>query len=86
MSWFDIEDHDRTRCERVHVRTWLSRPRWPRFGRVINFFKGASLPDPHRLFNSGLEAKTSRSIDLHEGDAMNASHLKALVRAAVAQQ
>jgi hypothetical protein len=50
----------------------------------INFFKGASLPDPHRLFNSGLEAKTSRSIDLHEGDAINGSHLKALVRAAVA--
>ena len=50
----------------------------------INFFKGASLPDPHRLFNSGLEAKTSRSIDLHEGDAINGSHLKALVQAAVA--
>src|SRR5215475_3896599 len=50
----------------------------------INFFKGASLPDPHGLFNGGLEAKTSRSIDLHEGDAINISHLKALVRAAVA--
>ena len=50
----------------------------------INFFKGASLPDPHRLFNSGLDARTSRSIDLHEGDAINASHLKALARAAVA--
>src|SRR5262245_3797160 len=50
----------------------------------INFFKGASLPDPHGLFNSGLEAKTSRSIDLHDGDAINDSRLKALVRAAVA--
>jgi hypothetical protein len=50
----------------------------------INFFKGASLPDPHRLFNSGLEAKTSRSIDLHAGEIMNGLHLKALVRAAVA--
>src|SRR4051812_7975462 len=30
----------------------------------INFFKGASLPDPSHLFNSGLEAKNSRSIDL----------------------
>jgi hypothetical protein len=50
----------------------------------INFFKGASLADPHRLFNSGLEAKTSRAIDLHEGDAINDAHLKVLVRAAVA--
>ena len=49
----------------------------------INFFKGALLPDPHHLFNSGLEAKASRSIDLYEGDAVNESHLKALVRAAV---
>src|SRR5262245_38893940 len=49
----------------------------------INFFKGASLPDPHGLFNSGLEANTSRSIDLHEGDAISSLHLKALVRAAV---
>ena len=50
----------------------------------INFFKGALLPDPHHLFNSGLEAKASRAIDLYEGDALNESHLKALVRAAVA--
>jgi hypothetical protein len=49
----------------------------------INFFKGALLPDPHHLFNSGLEAKASRSIDLYEGDPVNKSHLKALVRAAV---
>ena len=50
----------------------------------INFFKGASLPDPHHLFNSGLEAKASRAIDLNEGGAINKSYLKALVRAAVA--
>ena len=50
----------------------------------INFFKGAFLPDPHHLFNSGFEAKASRAIDIHEGDAVNGSHLKALVRAAVA--
>jgi hypothetical protein len=50
----------------------------------ISFFKGASLPDPHHLFNSGLEAKVSRAIDLFEADAINESHLKALVRAAVA--
>jgi hypothetical protein len=50
----------------------------------INFFKGASLSDAHHLFNGGLEAKTSRSIDLHEGEKINEAHLKDLVRAAVA--
>ena len=33
----------------------------------INFFKGASFPDPHNLFNAGLEAKTSRSVRFFEG-------------------
>ncbi len=50
----------------------------------LNFFKGASLPDPHGLFNAGLEAKTSRAIDIYEGDAINESALKELLRAAVA--
>ena len=50
----------------------------------INFFKGASLPDPHGLFNASLEAKATRAIDLHEGDKINESALKDLVRAAVA--
>jgi hypothetical protein len=50
----------------------------------INFFKGASLDDPHRLFNAGLEAKASRAIDVHEDDRINEAALKDLVRAAVA--
>ena len=50
----------------------------------INFFKGATLPDPHGLFNAGLEAKTSRSIDLYEGDAIDEPALKELIRAAAA--
>jgi hypothetical protein len=50
----------------------------------INFFKGASLPDPHGLFNSGLEAKASRSIDFSEGDGIDEPALKELIRAAVA--
>ena len=49
----------------------------------INFFKGASLHDPHGLFNAGLEAKATRAIDIHEGDRLNAAALKELVRAAV---
>ena len=54
-------------------------------GLKVNFFKGASLPDPHHLFNSGLDAKTSRSIDLKKGDRVNEPALKELVRAAVAK-
>jgi hypothetical protein len=50
----------------------------------MNFFKGASLEDPRRLFNGGLDAKTSRSIQLREGDAINEAALLDLIRAAVA--
>jgi hypothetical protein len=50
----------------------------------INFFKGASLPDPHGLFNAGLDAKATRAIDLHDGDKINETALKELIRAAVA--
>ena len=51
-------------------------------GVKVNFFKGASLPDPAGLFNGGLEAKSSRSIDLKQGDRLDASAFKALVRSA----
>ena len=51
----------------------------------INFFKGASLADPHHLFNGGLEAKASRSIDLSQSDTVDEAALKQLVRAAVAR-
>lgn len=50
----------------------------------VNFFKGASLPDPHHVFNGGLDAKTSRSIDLKKGDRVNETALKELVKAAAA--
>ncbi|TJX74053.1 MAG: DUF1801 domain-containing protein, partial [Mesorhizobium sp.] len=42
-----------------------------------------ALEDPSSLFNSSLEGNTRRAIDFHEGDAINAEALKALVRAAV---
>ena len=48
----------------------------------INFFKGASLEDPKGLFNAGLDAKASRSIDLHESDTIDEQALKDLIRAA----
>jgi hypothetical protein len=50
----------------------------------LNFFKGASLPDPKKLFNAGLEAKASRGIDFGENSRIDETALKALVRAAVA--
>src|SRR5437899_7525388 len=45
----------------------------------VNFFKGASLNDPQGLFNSGLDAKQARSIDLYEGNIPNEEALKDLV-------
>ena len=50
----------------------------------LNFFQGASLKDPKHLFNAGLEAKATRSIDFSDGDKLNTSALKDLIRAAVA--
>ena len=50
----------------------------------MNFFQGASLPDPNKLFNAGLEAKKTRAIDFHERDKINEPALKDLVRAAAA--
>ena len=50
----------------------------------LTFFKGASLDDPAELFNSSLEGKTRRAIDIHEGEEVDADAFKALIRAAVA--
>lgn len=49
----------------------------------LNFFKGAELADPNKLFNAGLEAKLSRSIDLYQGDTVDEAALKSLVQDAV---
>jgi hypothetical protein len=50
----------------------------------LNFFKGASLKDPKKLFNAGLEAKASRGIDFVEDSKIDESALKELIREAVA--
>ncbi len=50
----------------------------------LTFAKGAFLKDPARLFNSSLEGNVRRAIDIHEGDTVDASAFKALVRQAVA--
>jgi hypothetical protein len=51
----------------------------------LTFARGASLDDPHGLFNSSLEGNARRAIDLREGEKLNAAAFKALVRAAVAE-
>lgn len=50
----------------------------------LTFAKGASLPDPAKLFNSSLEGNTRRAIDIREGEEVDAAAFKALIRAAVA--
>jgi hypothetical protein len=51
----------------------------------VNFFKGALLPDPAGLFNAGLDAKTSRAIDLRPDDDVDEVAFRELVRAALPQ-
>lgn len=79
------------------VETWKWRgvPVWEHRGILctgetykaavkLTFAKGASLPDPNGLFNASLEGNTRRAIDLHEGDTINATAFKSLIRAAMA--
>jgi hypothetical protein len=74
---------------------WMGTPIWSHDGIIctgesyknvvkLTFFKGASLEDPARLFNSSLEGNARRAIDIHEGEEVDASAFKALVRQAVA--
>jgi hypothetical protein len=49
----------------------------------LTFFKGAALEDPSGLFNSSLEGKTRRAIDIHEDDALDEKALASLIKAAV---
>lgn len=73
---------------------WRGVPVWEDGGMIctgetykevvkLTFAKGASLADPSRLFNSGLEGNTRRAIDFRDGDRIDAEAFKALVRAAV---
>jgi len=74
---------------------WMGTPIWSHDGIIctgesyknvvkLTFIKGASLQDPARLFNSSLDGKARRAIDIHEGEAVDESAFKALVRQAVA--
>lgn len=50
----------------------------------LTFPKGASLKDPSRLFNSSLDGNTRRAIDIHEGEDVDATAFKTLIREAIA--
>ena len=74
---------------------WMGTPVWSHDGIIctgesyknvvkLTFARGAALKDPARIFNSSLEGNTRRAIDIHEGEEVDASAFKALVREAVA--
>jgi hypothetical protein len=74
---------------------WMGTPVWSHDGGVctgesykqvvkLTFFRGASIKDPKKLFNSSLEGNTRRAIDLREGEKINEAAFKQLIRAAVA--
>ena len=73
---------------------WMGSPVWSRHGIIVvgnahkekvklTFANGAKLPDPDKIFNAGLEGNRWRAIDLFEGDKIDGSALKDLVRAAI---
>ena len=81
--------------EVVEEWKWRGVPVWYHAGMIctgetyknhvkMTFAKGASLNDPSRLFNTGLDGNVRRAIDFHEGDRVDAKALKALIREAVA--
>ena len=74
---------------------WMGTPVWSVDGILctgesykkivkLTFAKGAFLPDPTRLFNSSLDGNMRRAIDIHEGEKVDETAFKALVREAVA--
>ena len=74
---------------------WMGTPVWSHDGIIctgesykqvvkLTFLKGASLNDPARLFNSSLDGNARRAIDIREGEEVDESAFKALVRQAVA--
>jgi hypothetical protein len=80
--------------EIVEEWKWMGSPVWSRGGIIavanahkdkvkLTFAYGASLPDPDKIFNAGLEGNARRAIDFFEGDKINERALKNLVRAAI---
>lgn len=74
---------------------WMGTPVWSKDGIIctgesykkvvkLTFAKGASLPDPKRLFNSSLDGNTRRAIDIAEGETIDPTAFKSLIKAAIA--
>ncbi|MFL9894046.1 DUF1801 domain-containing protein [Paraburkholderia sp. RL17-381-BIF-C] len=83
-----------TDAEIVEEWKWMGSPVWYRDGMIavanahkgkvkLTFANGASLADPDKLFNAGLEGNARRAIDFFEGDKVDARALKKLIRAAI---
>jgi hypothetical protein len=81
--------------EVVEEWKWMGTPVWSHGGDIctgetyknvvkLTFSKGASLKDPSGLFNSSLDGKVRRAIDIRAGDKINEAALKDLIRAALA--
>ncbi|MBN8829656.1 MAG: DUF1801 domain-containing protein [Sphingomonadales bacterium] len=81
--------------EVIETWKWRGVPVWEHAGIIctgetykavvkLTFAKGASLDDPAGLFNASLEGNARRAIDVHEGEEIDATAFKALVRAAAA--
>ena len=74
---------------------WMGTPVWEHDGILctgesyksvvkLTFLKGASLPDPAKLFNSSLDGNARRAIDIREGEELDGDAFKALIHAAIA--
>ena len=74
MLGVPVWEHDGIICTGETYKTYVK----------LTFAMGASLDDPKGVFNASLEGSTRRAIDFHEGDKIDGTALKALIRAAVA--
>lgn len=83
-------------CKWIKPSNPLGVPVWSHAGIIctgeaykqvvkLTFARGASLEDPHGLFNSSLEGNTRRAIDIRAGEVLDTAAFKALIQAAVAE-
>ena len=73
-GWTPVWSHDGGICTGESYKSIIK----------LTFYKGASLKDPAKLFNSSLDGNVRRAIDIHEGEEIDANAFKALIHAAIA--
>ncbi len=92
----EADPNIREECKWIKPTNPMGTPVWSHAGIVctgeayqrvvkLTFARGASLEDPNGLFNASLDGNTRRAIDIREGEVLDAEALKALIRAAVAE-